>query len=353
MNGTSPYVSGSNSYWIVNSTSTTVEAELTFWGSPNQCPPPSSEFNGPVDYTNCLTGGSLAAMQSVRETGVPFSSGGRVNSMNGNGIAVTNDSVLVSRIQDLRTQVESNPNTALDALRLLATLAGSGRRLSYALGVSWDDFLTQVASASSSASFKSLVTEYQIQSKMDQRDFDGVIALANKVLQSHPADDVWLQCQLQTTWALAEKGDFVDARALFNTTRSRGFAIDSVSTAHLGQCLDIVAKIGTPASATFQQPNQEYTAPEIAKPTFFNLSQCYPNPFNPTTRINYSLPTNVYVVLKVYDVIGREVATLANGYQEAGYRSAEFNASNLPSGVYIYRLQAGNCSAVKKMLLMK
>jgi hypothetical protein len=261
--------------------------------------------------------------------------------------------VFVGRIQDLRSQIEKDPDASLDALRLLATLVGPGRRWSYALGVSWDDFLTQVTSASSSARLKSLVTEFQIQSKMDQRDFDGVITLANKVLQSHPADDVWLQCQLQSIWALAEKGDIVDARARFNTTRNRGFAIDSMSTAHLGQCLDVVARIGTPASATPQPAFEEHATPGNAKPTSFGMSQSYPNPFNPISRISYNLPTDAYVVLKVYDVIGREVAVLVNSYQEAGLRSVEFNASSLPSGVYFYHLQAGNFSDVKKMLLMK
>ncbi len=89
------------------------------------------------------------------------------------------------------------------------------------------------------------------------------------------------------------------------------------------------------------------------KPTTFELAQNYPNPFNPATTINYQLPTNTLVTLKVYDVIGREVATLVNARQEAGRYTVNFNASTLASGVYFYRLQAGSFVETKKMMLVK
>lgn len=88
-------------------------------------------------------------------------------------------------------------------------------------------------------------------------------------------------------------------------------------------------------------------------PTVFNLDQNYPNPFNPTTIISYSLPEAVSVSLKVFDVLGREVQTLVNDVKNAGTYTVEFNANNLPSGVYIYRIETPNYSSVKKMLLIK
>ncbi len=85
----------------------------------------------------------------------------------------------------------------------------------------------------------------------------------------------------------------------------------------------------------------------------FALLQNYPNPFNPTTAISYELSANSHVTLKVYDILGRDVATLVNGQRTAGEHSVTFDASRLPSGVYFYRLQAGSYTATKKLMLLK
>jgi hypothetical protein len=88
-------------------------------------------------------------------------------------------------------------------------------------------------------------------------------------------------------------------------------------------------------------------------PGNFTLSQNYPNPFNPSTQINYSIPSSQKVVLKVYDELGREVATLVNQDQAAGNYTAEFSAAGLASGIYFYRLQAGSFVEMRKMILLK
>jgi phosphatidylserine/phosphatidylglycerophosphate/cardiolipin synthase-like enzyme len=88
-------------------------------------------------------------------------------------------------------------------------------------------------------------------------------------------------------------------------------------------------------------------------PGTFSLSQNYPNPFNPTTRIEYSIPLAEIVLVKLYDVLGREVQTLVNSRQAAGTYRVEINAGGLASGVYFYRLVAGNYIQQKKMLLLK
>ena len=87
-------------------------------------------------------------------------------------------------------------------------------------------------------------------------------------------------------------------------------------------------------------------------PRTFELSQNFPNPFNPSTRIRYSLPEKANVSLKVFNVLGQEVVTLVNDQQQAGNYVALFEANSLPSGVYFYRLEAGSFRQVKKMLLM-
>lgn len=88
-------------------------------------------------------------------------------------------------------------------------------------------------------------------------------------------------------------------------------------------------------------------------PTSFVLEQNYPNPFNPETFINFHLPTTSNVQLKVYDILGNEIATLVNEIKLPGVYNVKFNAEKLPSGVYIYKLQAGNYLAIKKMMLIK
>ncbi|MFZ0453900.1 MAG: SBBP repeat-containing protein [Ignavibacteriaceae bacterium] len=85
----------------------------------------------------------------------------------------------------------------------------------------------------------------------------------------------------------------------------------------------------------------------------YELKQNYPNPFNPTTTISYSLDRASLVILKVYDILGREVATLVNKEKMPGNYSVVFNAINLASGMYIYRMQAGNFIATKKLILLK
>lgn len=90
-----------------------------------------------------------------------------------------------------------------------------------------------------------------------------------------------------------------------------------------------------------------------AVPTGYELSQNFPNPFNPTTNIKFSIPSSEFVTLKVYNTLGQEVASLINEFKSAGTYQVDFNASNLSSGMYIYTLTSGNYKISKKMILMK
>ena len=88
-------------------------------------------------------------------------------------------------------------------------------------------------------------------------------------------------------------------------------------------------------------------------PKEYKLEQNFPNPFNPTTSINYSIPKSGLVTLKVYNVFGQEVSTLVNEVKNNGNYSIDFNASNLSSGVYYYELTSGNFVQTKRMMLIK
>ena len=91
----------------------------------------------------------------------------------------------------------------------------------------------------------------------------------------------------------------------------------------------------------------------VVLPQQFELQQNYPNPFNPSTKIVYALPVAGHITLSVFDVVGREVATLVSGYQEAGKYNVTFNASKFASGIYFYKLTSDNFTQVKKMMLVK
>jgi hypothetical protein len=95
------------------------------------------------------------------------------------------------------------------------------------------------------------------------------------------------------------------------------------------------------------------TIPEYDIPTEFALDNNKPNPLNPTTTISYELPQAQNIKLQIFDITGRLVETLYNGYKEAGHWDVTWNASNQSSGVYIYRLQAGDRCISKKMVVLK
>ena len=94
-------------------------------------------------------------------------------------------------------------------------------------------------------------------------------------------------------------------------------------------------------------PGEEFFAEK------FELNQNYPNPFNPSTKINFVLPFESFVSIKVYDIIGNEVAMLVNETKSAGKYDVEFNADKLPSGIYVYQLTAGSFIQSKKMILLR
>ncbi|HVN49261.1 MAG TPA: T9SS type A sorting domain-containing protein, partial [Bacteroidota bacterium] len=111
-------------------------------------------------------------------------------------------------------------------------------------------------------------------------------------------------------------------------------------------------------SVLLQNESAQYKIQSI--PDDYFIKQNYPNPFNPTTTISFSLPSKSFVTLKVYDILGREVSTLMNQEKEEGTYNVMFNASNLASGMYFYRIAATsldgsnkNFVETKKMLLLK
>jgi len=104
----------------------------------------------------------------------------------------------------------------------------------------------------------------------------------------------------------------------------------------------------TNGGVTSVEAEQQHEVPQQ-----FLLTQNYPNPFNPSTTIQYSLPHRSHVTLSVFNTLGQQIAQLVNSDIEAGYHELQFNATNLASGVYFYRMQAGGYVETKKLLLVQ
>jgi hypothetical protein len=99
--------------------------------------------------------------------------------------------------------------------------------------------------------------------------------------------------------------------------------------------------------------NEPMTITGTEQPVTYELYQNYPNPFNPSTTIRYQVPEDGMVTLKIYDILGKEVTTLVNESKTTGRYELNFNASNLASGVYIYRIQVNDFVSSRKILLLK
>ena len=160
-------------------------------------------------------------------------------------------------------------------------------------------------------------------------------------------------------------------------TNNQGFDIERMNQGGQFEKIGYVAGFGTttePKSYTFTDTKletgnytyrlkqvdldgtYEYSSEvnvEVTLPLEYALEQNYPNPFNPSTTIKYSIPDDGFVKLSVYNMLGEEVVNLVNAQQKAGRYEINFNASNLASGVYVYRLEAPNFTSSKKLMLMK
>ncbi|KAF0138405.1 MAG: 5'-nucleotidase [Ignavibacteria bacterium] len=146
-------------------------------------------------------------------------------------------------------------------------------------------------------------------------------------------------------------GDKVTADKYFEELKRKYPQDDLVNHIEIIKNLGMVANDSLHDSEMilFSEEQIAETKKEITKYAVTN----YPNPFNPSTTISYSLPQAGHVVLKVYDVLGREVAELANGFKEKGKHIVTFNASSLASGFYVYTIKVNDFFASKKMLLTK
>jgi hypothetical protein len=138
------------------------------------------------------------------------------------------------------------------------------------------------------------------------------------------------------------------------TGGTNGFPVGDLNWFPADKTTWVAQKDAEHAKLAFMLNNGTLSVPGAgARPEAYTLDQNYPNPFNPSTTISFSLPHATNVSLKVFDILGQEVATLVNGNQTAGSHEVQFNAAGLASGVYFYKITGGDFSQVKTMVLMK
>ena len=191
---------------------------------------------------------------------------------------------------------------------------------------------------------------------------NGDVASAKKtsseIITSHPNSVDARHAELQLfNIAIYEENDLASAKELLGSLAPNKEAADDIDISLAQRALQTATAIGgfKPLNGATGGREKKIAGGSVTSttPSEYVLLQNYPNPFNPTTTLAFDLPEPSQVTLTVFDYIGREVATVVNGYRSAGHFEVSFDASKLGSSVYFYKLQAGRYTAIKKMLLVK
>jgi len=227
--------------------------------------------------------------------------------------------------------VTTGADICADAVTINGTFSGDGTQCNSALPV-------ELSSFSAIVKGDKVELNWQTATEVNNYGFE----IQRSVVSSQQSAFSGLQSEWETI-------GFVNGHGNSNSPKQYSFT-DNLLNLNLNLSLNYRLK-QIDADGSFEYSKEIEAA--IDKPTVFSLAQNYPNPFNPATKISYQIPADNLVTLKIFDVLGKEAATLINADQTAGSYEVTFNAANLPSGVYFYKIEAGSFVSVKKLLLMK
>jgi hypothetical protein len=214
-----------------------------------------------------------------------------------------------------------------------ADASGNGNTLTLVNGPTWDinTLPIELTSFTATASKSGATLNWKTATEVNNYGFE----VQRRVVSSRQA--------LTSSW---EKIGFVQGNSTSNAPHEYSFTDPKLSSGSFAYRLKQLDNNGA-----FKYSQE--TEVTIEAPKVFALSQNYPNPFNPSTMISFDLPTKSFVSLKIFDLLGREVATIVSEEMSTGSHVKQWNAENCPSGVYFYRLQAGSLTETKRMILMK
>ena len=202
-------------------------------------------------------------------------------------------------------------------------------------------YLNMLANSKVNEQYLPYIKRYSIWAAVDNKDYSNSISIADEVLKTANNDED-LICEMLYEEGLIYKyylGDKENAKKVFT----------EIMTTYPNK---LMAKFAAAETGIEFKVDEDYNSLDNQEVKKFSIDN-YPNPFNPSTKISFTIPEKGNVKLRVFDVLGREISLLANGVYEAGKYEVSFNASNLPSGIYFCNLVSGSNSITKKMLLVK
>jgi hypothetical protein len=329
---------------VSNSTNNGIMANLTYWGYPSPNGPPASEFDGPVNY-----GYYFDNLIGLPKLYVPIAATGTDGQ---NPTLTPKRSRLVSRMMDI---VKTDSDSAAHALALLNTIANPAFGNAEVIPGGWVEYLTSVVESSKNSHVKETALEAMFDATVDNDDPSAIIRAAD-VLIKDAGDELWAFCQMKKLSANLRTGDLKAYENNLSILREKSKDVDVETIAFLEEFLKMNdASSGAGARGS---TNRSFAKQDSSLQSF-DLGSNFPNPFNPSTSLQYQMPCNANVRLAIFDVLGREIAELVNGNQPAGHYTVRWDASAAATGIYYARFTVTNeigrvvYSKVNKLLLMK